>query len=432
MNIFWLDILIFILNVHIISIRVLGGKLYIRGLVFSLSLVLPCAALTFLNTGSHLGDILIICVTLLGYASPLFTLKEIKKIKILYVSLLYAGASNALVVAFAWLLLTADIKIKTIVDIIFQCVLLALCVIFSKNSVFHRAKQYIELISTRLKVLLLTSIWIGTLFALFFSSYISSAPPTILSFLISFLAIGLIMSIVLMWPFILISSAMNASYQAALEILDGQIQAQVKQYELAVQANEDIREFKHDFQNLKIGLTNYLRNYDTGGALRFLEECEQSIRSEYIAYKTGNPIADALLSEKQALAEPNNIKIDFDGIILSDALSSFDLCVILGNILDNALEACAALPVEEAKTISVFSQANNGFLFITVSNPVKTNLIIRSNTLGTSKKEQKNHGIGLMSIRNTVQKYCGTMKLSCADNIFVTEIILDFNFVQTG
>lgn len=427
MDMFWLNLLVFLLNVHIISIKLLGGKLRVKGVIAAGLLILPFLILTFVFTGDPLRDVFVLCTTFFGYIAPIFTLKNIKKIKIIYIAFLYFAISFALATSCLWIIqiFTTNNLILMIADVLLHCLLLALCIVFSTNFVFSKAKQYIDLISIKLKTLLLVSVWLSNAFALFISAYAFESQRTLSLTLAEVFAASIIIMVGIMWPLIIVGNSLNASYKADLDSLDGQMHAQVKQYELMAKANQDIRQFKHDFKNLRAGLTVHLQSGDVQGALEFLENCGQSIQNEYILYETGNLIADALLREKQTAVQKDGVQINFSGLIPGKGISPVELCVVLGNLLDNALEACAEMPRE--RVISISSKVNNGFMFLQVSNPVKEDVPIHGNTLPTSKKDKKNHGIGLVSVQNAVQKYDGTLKLSCADKIFLVKVSMYLN-----
>lgn len=427
--IFWFELLIYLLNVHIILIRLLGGKLNIKSTVFASSLLFLFVVSAFLFAENPFGNVFIICTTLLSYTTPLFTLKNVKKLRIVYITLLYFGVSSTLMISCKWILqiFTPDILIEIATSIMLHCILLVICILFSINSVFYRAKQYIGLIPMKLKGLLLVSVWASDAFAFSFSNYAFQHPRTLTLTFSEISAAAIIILVGIMWPFIIVGNTLNTSYKAALDNMDGQMQSQLKQYELMIKANENTRKFKHDFNNLKIGLTGHLQNNDPQGALRFLEDCEQSIQGETTSYETGNLIADALLSEKQTIAKAGNVQITFNGLVPSSGISPMDICVIFGNILDNALEACEKVPGENVQTIFISSYLNNGFLFLTVSNPVKEDVAIKNNMISTSKRDKENHGIGLASVNNAIGKYDGIMKSSCTDKVFSTEITLDLN-----
>jgi hypothetical protein len=429
---FYAELLFNLANVHIILIRIFNGRLKFKRGVVILAPFLLLVSFSIIFTDGLLWDFCVVVITLLAGLIPLYTLGNIYKSQIVYISLLYYGASYSIAASFRWIiqLFTPDIFTRMVVNAVLYAFFLAICVLFSFNFVFYRAKQYITLISMKLKVLLLTSVWISTAFALFLSLFaeVNERTPHLVFAELS--AAAMIFTVGIMWPFMIVGSSLNVSYKAALSRLDGQIRAQVRQYELVLRANKDIRRFKHDFNNLKVGLARHLRDGDPRGALVFLEECEQSIQGEYISFQTGNAIADALLSEKLSAAKQKHILIAFNGVIPGAGISPMDICIILGNLMDNALEACAALPGE--KTVSVSSYLNNGFFFLAISNPVTDNVPVHNGLPATTKIDRRSHGIGLVSTRNAIQKYNGRLKLSCEDRVFTAEIALDLNEISAS
>ena len=141
-------------------------------------------------------------------------------------------------------------------------------------------------------------------------------------------------------------------------------------------------------------------------------------------FDTGNGIADALLTDKQEKAVLQNTQIAFQGAIPPEALSPTDLCVILGNSLDNALEACQKLPDRDDKTISVTSNCRGGFLFISITNPIAEKVTVRDNHIATTKENKTLHGFGLYSLHSIVKKYDGDVQLASTDKTFTISIDL--------
>ncbi|MCL2695890.1 MAG: ATP-binding protein [Clostridiales bacterium] len=356
-----------------------------------------------------------------------------KKGRLAYFALLYWGVSSVLAASFSWVtrIFTSDERALIYVAIAIQIILLTICIPVSSKSVSHKVKQYMNAIPLRLKVMLLVSIGVSTLLVYCISAFFVELPPaymktrTIALFVVTMVATAILIGV--MWPLIIVSHTLNTGYKSALLQADGQMQAQIKRYELIRQANENLRRFKHDFDHLTVGISRFLKSSDTKGALRFLEDWHTPPYGAYLLYETGNEIADALLSDKQNTAQAHNIQINFDGLIPPKGISPMDICIILGNALDNALEACRQLPADESKTVSVSSHISNGFLFLFLTNPVKENVPVFGNTLPTTKSDKENHGIGLLSIQNAIKPYAGDLSLSCENRIFTAKIVLDLN-----
>ena len=226
--------------------------------------------------------------------------------------------------------------------------------------------------------------------------------------------------------FVLIIYFMIIYYSKAISertttILANQISAQVAHYEAIKDYNNDLLKFRHDYANMMLCLRALLRsNNNIQQALSFIDDMENTFSNERIRFDSGNYIADALLDEKSRMASQYNTKLDFDGFIPSYRINNLDLCVILTNALDNAIEACANIPGE--KKIEIFSEIKNSIWFFTIKNPVLFNIYIQNNTITTTKGNTCMHGFGLQNIKQTVKKCGGRLYLSCSDNIFVFDV----------
>jgi len=293
------------------------------------------------------------------------------------------------------------------------------------NSVFHKIKRNVQLVSLKIKILLLVSVWFSSAFAISVSELANAYPRTLQLTLAELSAAAVIICIGIIWPLYIISYSLNISYQAEMRLLDLQMQAQDDHYKEFLQANEDLRSFKHDFDQMTLGIIGCAKNDDMLGVLQVARESRRRIESRELKYKTGNFGIDALLTDMQTKAEKSGAEIDFDGLIPNEYVSTLDLCLILGNALDNAIEACAKLP--DKKTIWVESHMNNGYLLMCVINPVIEDAIIIDNMIATTKEDKEKHGYGLISISRAVSKYRGEYKLTCADKVFTMKADLDLN-----
>ena len=138
-------------------------------------------------------------------------------------------------------------------------------------------------------------------------------------------------------------------------------------------------------------------------------------------FSSGNSIADVLLSEKTEWAETVGAEIQFEGIIY-ESIPPADLCTILSNAIDNAIEACEKIHVNEPKTILIKCSYIKHIQFIDIVNPVSEDIKIINNVVETSKSDKNIHGIGLYNIRRTIEKYDGEFDISCNNKMFVMNI----------
>ena len=192
------------------------------------------------------------------------------------------------------------------------------------------------------------------------------------------------------------------------------------------QSDESLRRFRHDFKNHSIVVNAMLEQGDTDGAKRYFSGISSDISQTLPMFSTGNSIVNSLLHIKSADAAAYNTEIVFDGMIPAEGIEPKDMCICVGNLLDNAIEACATLPETEKKTISVSSMIRNNTVLLTVQNPVGAGKKLNKNQIpATTKNDKRAHGIGLRNVRDAAKKYNGTLQLSAENGIFTAELLME-------
>ncbi|MDR0906624.1 MAG: GHKL domain-containing protein [Oscillospiraceae bacterium] len=425
----WFESLITVINIHIILTKVCVGVTRWRTTVAIFLCVLMPSMVWSLFPLSPLWQIAFALCMLLPFVIPLLTVSGMKKPTILYITFLYIGISGIFVFPFAIFAETLNFPKsgRILADVIANCLLLVICVLAGKRILFKTLYSDLTILEKRIKAFLIVSVWVGTSFARFFTQAFRSYPQTPLNVAAECLAYVLVILIFVMCPLLTASSVSNSYNKKLLATFDTQVKAQAAHYKMMMQVNDDTREFRHNFQNLRIGLVDFLASNDVDGALKYINELNKPIRTEVLLFETGNSVADALLYEKQIMAMENNTAIKFDGLIPNDKISPVDLCVIIGNAVDNAMEACERLTDSTPRVVTVSASFTNGFLFIGIENPVAEAVHIVNNTIATTKDDKIAHGIGLSSIRSVASKYSGKMRLSCENSVFAVEVALDLN-----
>ena len=244
-----------------------------------------------------------------------------------------------------------------------------------------------------------------------------------LLFVIQVISLSSLLVICIAFPVIVLISTANTHLKNLTKNYEQQIEAQALHYSELSRSNLEMRKFRHDLKNIKIGVGKCINEGRYDEALTMLELADDS-KSSLLAFDTGNGIVDALLADKQKKADSSNIKIDFSGAVPTDSITATDLCVIFGNTIDNAMEACGKLDDSTDKTIKVECKCNSGFMFVNMSNPVDKPVAIKSNKIKTTKADKSLHGFGLYSLDKVVKKHNGEMKLSCDDNVFNLDLSL--------
>ena len=185
-----------------------------------------------------------------------------------------------------------------------------------------------------------------------------------------------------------------------------------------------VRGWRHDYRNhinnMKIQLSE--GNYDK--LSDYLNELADDLDTVDTVIKTGNVMADAILNSKLNVAEKMNIKLNVKANVPDKLpMSDVELCSMLGNILDNAVEACGTLP-EEERFMRVYIGKLKGQLYLSVQN--SAGKVRKSKNTYLSTKEGE-HGYGLFRIDRVAKKYGGYVNRQNEEGVFATEIMVPLN-----
>lgn len=210
--------------------------------------------------------------------------------------------------------------------------------------------------------------------------------------------------------------------KAKLEFANEQIKNQLAHYEELYNYQNQIRTFRHDIKNKLLSVSGLIADNQIDAAINaikgeadFLDEANNSI------INSGNPAVDAVLQSKLSLAEAKGITLKLSlKITQSIAVDMLELGVLIGNALDNALEAVEALDSSCEKTVFVSIITKGGRLIVSVKNPVDTE--IDTKQIDSSKADRINHGYGIKSMKTIAEKYNGDVFVFCEENVFTISI----------
>ena len=184
-----------------------------------------------------------------------------------------------------------------------------------------------------------------------------------------------------------------------------------------------IRGWRHDYRNHIQMMKVLAANGDMDALKVYLDELDTDLNTVDTVVKTGNPMADAILNSKISLARSRNIPTQVDAHIpVKPKMSELDLCCIIGNLFDNAMEASMALP-EEKRMIRVYMDMKGTQLYISFTNFTAAKKLSKvGKGFKTSKGE--GHGFGLVRIDDIVSRYDGYLSRNSEDGAFTTEILI--------
>lgn len=207
-------------------------------------------------------------------------------------------------------------------------------------------------------------------------------------------------------------------------LLKNQFNLQAKHYKNLQKQFENTRVFRHDLNNHLICIKNLMDNNDIENTKKYLGKITKFVEILDLKVNTGNPFADAVISEKYNICINKNIEFKCNvKIPHNSAVDPFDLCVILANALDNAIEACEKITNKSiSKFICIKTILNKSFIILEIKN--STEGCLNTTELTTSKVDYVNHGLGLLNIKNTAHKYFGTTYIETSENLFILNIML--------
>ncbi len=155
----------------------------------------------------------------------------------------------------------------------------------------------------------------------------------------------------------------------------------------------------------------------------YLARLEDDLRSVDKVVKTGNVTVDAILNSKLSLARERDIEVRAKASVPQKLpVSAVELCAVVGNLLDNAMEACARQPAGEARVIRVYMGAKKERLYLCVTNTAP-GVPERKDGRFLSHKEGT-HGFGLLRVDRIVARAGGYLARAAEDGAFTTEVLL--------
>ena len=196
-----------------------------------------------------------------------------------------------------------------------------------------------------------------------------------------------------------------------------------RQFETMKESLLSMSTLKHDFKNHLTAIYTLLQNGEVPQAVEHLSQMMHICEHDKKYATSGNVSIDSILNFKLNEAIKNEIVVSLDlSIPIQLDMPSFDMAIILGNLLDNAI--CANLALSHNRYINVTVRFNKGRLLIKIENPYEGILREQDGKLLTTKIDHMHHGIGMESVRSTLKKYDGLLTVDHSDNIFRAQILM--------
>ena len=207
--------------------------------------------------------------------------------------------------------------------------------------------------------------------------------------------------------------------QALLKL---QIANEQQKLQDSIRWNTEVNTLRHDLKNHLLCISEYIRLQQPDAAMEYIEKLIGQVKKELPYHMMTSSVAvNAILDLKKLVCDENQIDIKYFVLEELPKIDETDLCVILANLLDNAIEAASK---EEKRQIRLSMEIIGNYFRIVVQNQIAESVLKNNKKLGTTKKNQKIHGFGLQSVEDAVERNDGMSNFSEENGWFVADIML--------
>ncbi|GIP23260.1 ATP-binding protein [Paenibacillus sp. J22TS3] len=206
--------------------------------------------------------------------------------------------------------------------------------------------------------------------------------------------------------------------------LQQQMDYQDSNYEKTVHSFKSIKRIIHDTNQHFLYIEECIKQNELEAAVKHIHATLQKVEGAYQRVNTGNLVIDALITNALTVGQANGIRMDTKLALLSPelAIDRYDLCVVLGNMLDNAIEASKQVNIAEDRYVLIKIFSTDAALFIHIFNHTSKEVT----DLRSQKANPEFHGMGLTNINKICDKYGGHMSIEMNRRTFHNMVMLPF------
>lgn len=218
-------------------------------------------------------------------------------------------------------------------------------------------------------------------------------------------------------------SRSRTQLEYALKYADQNLLAQKKQYNTLAAHMDETRKARHDLRQHLTVVQSYLDQDDKIGLTKYIKSYQNNLPFDIIEYFCANDVVNAIVNYYATQAR--NIGINFTANVMypnNCLVSDIDITVLLGNLLENAVEACKRELSDQTFIKLRMKQRGQATLFILIDNTCRTPISFEKGTPLSSKREGM--GIGILSIRDIAARYNGTVQFEQQNGVFYASVRL--------
>lgn len=255
-----------------------------------------------------------------------------------------------------------------------------------------------------------------------FAMYIITCQSTVTNYIC--LAITLLLSALDIIIFIFIRK-MNISSQKEMErkLLQMQIEQQQNEMIHLESQYKNICILRHDYHNKIKCINTLLSDENYSDAKKYVQKLLGTDMSEVQPHiQCSSSVINAVINEKLGKAEEGDIEVSCRIVVVIPEYLEYDLSILLANLFDNALEACEKnkIPSQVILTISEIA----GYYKVVIKNTIQDSILKRNHQLKSHKKNNKEHGWGLKSVREIVERHDGMIDIYEKNSMFIVSVLL--------
>ncbi|WP_294754477.1 GHKL domain-containing protein [uncultured Ruminococcus sp.] len=221
--------------------------------------------------------------------------------------------------------------------------------------------------------------------------------------------------------FILFQFTMQNQSQLNQVALQTRLNDDEKKLQESVQWSNAVRALRHDLSNHLISISQFIKSGEDNKALAYIEKISGNLPDAPAFTDTNNSTLNAILDLKRMICQKENINLK---CYIQKDLAPFDdtaFSTVFGNIMDNAIEAEKNEPQKE---IRLSLESKGVYLHITVQNRIQFPVLVNGELPDTTKRDKRNHGLGMYSVMETVTQNNGAINIYEKDGWLIVDVLM--------